>query len=164
LNASSFLDAAMIFRHNEAMPRSIRFTRIVSMTNQVAAQLQGLHFAAFHPLVEIWQPAVNVYEYKDRLEVCVDLAGVRKQDIDVEVAPHRLIVRGQREAPERGCAHPPCGRILMMEIPDGSFQRILEFPLDVDTSRVEARQENGWLWITLPRVGADSETEKEAAR
>lgn len=136
-----------------AMPRSIRFTRIVSKTDQVAAQLQALHFAGFHPLVEVWQPAVNVYAYQDRLEVCMDLAGVRKQDIIVDVEPRRLTVRGHRESPEQGCAHPPCGRILMMEIVEGAFQRILEFPVTVNTEEVQARQENGWLWITLPLAG-----------
>jgi HSP20 family molecular chaperone IbpA len=37
-----------------------------------------------------------------------------------------------------------------MEIQDGSFERVLEFPVMVDTERVIAKQDNGWLWITLP--------------
>lgn len=134
------------------MARSTRFTRFISMTDQLAAQLQGLHFASLQPLDVTWQPAVNVYAYDDRIEVCVELAGVRKQDIRVDVEPRRLVIRGHREMPERECEDPPCGRILVMEIADGGFERVLEFPVDVDTERVEARQESGWLWISLPIV------------
>jgi HSP20 family molecular chaperone IbpA len=132
------------------MARSIRFTRIVSLADQLAAQLQGLHFASLQPTDVNWQPAVNVYAYTDRFEVCVDLAGVRKQDIKVDVEPCQLVVRGHRKMPERDCESPPCGRILVMEIADGAFERVIEFPVDVDTGRVEARQADGWLWISLP--------------
>jgi HSP20 family molecular chaperone IbpA len=37
-----------------------------------------------------------------------------------------------------------------MEIADGAFERILEFPVAVETERVSARQDDGWLWIKLP--------------
>lgn len=134
------------------MTGTIRFARILSRTDQIAAQLHGLHFAAFHPPDTSWQPAVNVYAYADRLEVCIDLAGVRRQDIRVDVGPRRLSVSGHRVLPESGCEGEACGRILVMEIVDGPFERTLEFPVDIDTQRVEARQENGWLWIVLPRT------------
>lgn len=132
------------------MPQSIRFTRLFSMADQLAAQLQGLHFASMQPPDACWRPDVNVYAHEDRLEVCVDLAGVSKQEIKVEVEPRRLVVRGQRPEPDSGCEASGCCRILVMEIPDGSFERVLEFPVAVDTERVSARQDNGWLWITLP--------------
>jgi len=139
------------------MSPSIRFTRIISRTDQLAAQLQGLHFGSLQPAETTWRPAVNVYAHPDRLEVCVDLAGVRKQDITVDVEPRRLVIRGYREPPDCGSQRQSCGRILVMEIADGRFERILEFPVEVDTGRVEARQENGWLWIVLPRVRKEDE-------
>ncbi|WP_395748475.1 Hsp20/alpha crystallin family protein [Prosthecobacter sp.] len=132
------------------MPRSIRFTRLFSMADQLAAQLQGLPFAGLQSPQAVWRPDVNVYAHSDRLEVCVDLAGVSKQEINVEVEPRRLVIRGLRQAPDRGCEASSCCRILVMEIPDGSFERVLEFPVAVDTERVVARHDNGWLWITLP--------------
>ena len=127
------------------------------MTDQLATQLQGLHFGSLPSGDATWQPAVNVYAHADRLEVCVDLAGVRKQDIKVDVEQRRLVVCGHREPPDCGSQRQSCGRILVMEIADGSFARVLEFPVEVDTARVEARQDNGWLWITLPRVWKEDE-------
>ncbi|MDZ4403595.1 Hsp20/alpha crystallin family protein [Prosthecobacter sp.] len=140
------------------MPRSIRFTRIVSMTDQLAAQLQGLQFAGLQPPDVTWRPDVNVYAYADCIEVCVDLAGARKQDIKVEVEPRRLVIRGQRQPPDGGCDQSNRCRILVMEIADGSFERVLEFPVTVDTERVVAKQDNGWLWITLPVVQQEDES------
>ncbi|WP_395746091.1 Hsp20/alpha crystallin family protein [Prosthecobacter sp.] len=132
------------------MPRSIRLSRLFSMADQLAAQLQGLQFAGWKSPEALWRPDVNVYAHSDRLEVCVDLAGVNKQEIQVEAEPRRLVVRGQRQTPDGRCDAEACCRILVMEIPEGNFERVLEFPVAVDTERVTAKQENGWLWITLP--------------
>ena len=119
------------------------------MTDQIVSHLQRLQFTRLHPPHVAWQPAVNIYAYPERFEVCMDLAGVPKQDIAVEVSTRSMVIHGHRRLPDSGCESPACGRVLVMEIADGSFERSLEFPLDVDTRRVEARQENGWLWITL---------------
>ena len=132
------------------MAKSIRLTRIVASTHSIAAQLQELHFGSFQIPTGGWRPLVNVYAHGDRFEVCVELAGVPKADIEVQVDARRLAIRGIRVAPEQHCDHPPCGRILMMEIADGAFERVLEFPVDVNPDGTVARHENGWLWITLP--------------
>lgn len=132
------------------MAKSIRLTRIVASTNHIATQLQELHFGSFQLPVGAWRPPVNVYAHEDRIEVCVELAGVPKADIEVQVDARRLVIRGHRISPEQRCEHPPCGRILLMEIADGAFERILDFATDVDPDRTVAKQENGWLWITLP--------------
>jgi HSP20 family protein len=134
------------------MGHSIRLTRIAARANQIAAQLQELHFPSYSLPVEAWQPAVNVYAYADRFEVCVDLAGVPKQEIELVVDARRLLIRGCRQSPESRSGLPPCGRILMMEIPEGNFERALDFPVELAPEHCEARQENGWLWITLPRT------------
>jgi HSP20 family protein len=134
------------------MTGASRLARILSMTDQIAAQLHGLHFSAFPPPDAIWRPGVNVYAYEDRVEVCMDLAGVEKKDIRVDVEPRRLSVSGHRVLPENSCVGPGCGRILVMEIQDGRFERTLEFPFDIEMERVEARQEHGWLWIVLPKT------------
>jgi HSP20 family protein len=134
------------------MKHSVRLTRIVALTNEMASQLQGLHFSGGALPAGAWVPAVNIYSYPDRLEVCVDLAGVSREQVEVHVESRRLAIRGHRDSPERGCEKPPCGRILAMEIPDGDFERVINFPIDVNTQRTEARQENGWLWIVLPKA------------
>jgi HSP20 family molecular chaperone IbpA len=134
------------------MAHSIRFTQILSRTNHIAGQIQRLHFASFQLPVAAWQPAVNVYAHADRFVVCVELAGVPKLEIDVQIHHRRLVVSGHRASPNEGCANPPCGRVLVLEIPEGAFERILEFPVDLAPDGVTARQENGLLWISLPKA------------
>jgi len=134
------------------MAQNIRFTRIISMTDRMTAQLQALHFTGLHVTAAAWQPAANVYSYPDRLEVCLDLAGVSTRELAVKAESRRLVVRGSRALPDSGTARAGCGRILIMEIPDGEFERVLEFSVEVDPGRVEARQDNGWLWILLPKT------------
>lgn len=135
------------------MAHSIRLTRIVGRVNEITAHLQGLHFSSMGIPAEAWQPAVNVYAYADRIEVCVDLAGVSTEDVEIRVEGRRLVVRGRRSPPELRRERPPCGRILAMEIQDGAFERVLEFPVEVNAEQAQARQDNGWLWIVLPRTG-----------
>ncbi len=56
-------------------------------------------FRKFSP-TEAWTPSINVYQLHDRVEVAVDLAGIRREQIDVRVEPGRLLIRGVRNAPE----------------------------------------------------------------
>src|SRR3954454_14960181 len=108
---------------------------------------------------ETWTPNVNLYETGSSYLVCVDLAGVDKEKIDVEVADQRLKLRGARAVPNfeeaadavagaaRGAgddtatspttraepsaeAHPRRVRIHLMEIDHGPFSREVELPPD----------------------------------
>ena len=104
--------------------------------------------------VEAWAPAVNVYQLPGRLQVCVELAGVEPDQIDVRVEPGLLRITGARPAPDPRPEERAGGpmRILDMEIDAGMFQREVRLPADVDLSRVESRYEQGLLHVTLPML------------
>ena len=51
---------------------------------------------------EVWTPNVNLYENEQNYLVCVDLAGVVKEEIDVQVANGVLTLRGSRAVPTPG--------------------------------------------------------------
>lgn len=85
----------------------------------------------------------------------MDLAGVRRDEVAVQAEARRLVVRGCRKMPDCGRGDDGCGRLLVMEVPEGSFERVLEFPVEVDPDQVEARQDHGWLLITLPRANQE---------
>lgn len=133
------------------MARNVRITRIIAKTESVAYQLQNLHFSNFRPPAETWEPQVNAYLYEDRYEICVDLAGVEKSDIDIQVDRGRLVIRGTRQPPGPApCLDSPCRQVLAMEIESGPFGRSIRIPDEIDPEKISARQENGLLWITLP--------------
>lgn len=103
-----------------------------------------------------WTPAVNLYESAEAYVVCVDLAGVDKDKIAVDVGSGVLSLRGNRLPPNKAC--PPEGlglaqcRIHVMEIDDGPFSRQVELPSDVNEQAICARYRDGLLWIELPRT------------
>lgn len=124
--------------------------------NKMIDQLQRGYFG-FAP-GETWQPAVNLYETDSAYLVCVDLAGVDKDKIDLELTNQRLTIRGTRQVPTHelteGCqddANARKCRIHLMEIDHGAFTRQVEVPVDVSHERIAASYRNGMLWIELPK-------------
>lgn len=93
---------------------------------------------------------MNAYRYEEHYEICMDLAGVSHESIDLRVEPHRLTIRGTRHPPEQKQAEASCQQILALEIESGEFTRQIDFQVAVDPDGVDARQENGLLWIRLP--------------
>lgn len=96
----------------------------------------------------VWHPRCNVYECHDSMLVLVDLAGVRKEALDIRADVRTLFIRGEREAPipvnaER-CHH--------MEIPSGAFEREISLPGPVDPEHVTVTYKDGWLEIHLPKA------------
>jgi HSP20 family protein len=107
------------------------------------------HFQEFCP-EDTWSPAINMYRLSRRLEMCVDLAGVEPQSLDVRVEPGRLTIRGVRVAPEPPLRAGEEMHIVVMEIDHGPFRRNILLPEQVDLTRVQTQYSKGILWISLP--------------
>ena len=132
------------------MTRKVRLTRIIGKTEDVARDLSSLHFSGFQSL-QGWTPDINAYRYDDRIEIWVDLSGVEKTDIHVDVLSDRVRISGQRKPPlPKRDTSSQCRQVLAMEIESGRFGREINLPVDIDRNRVTAKQDNGLLWIILP--------------
>ena len=103
-------------------------------------------FFRFSP-PDAWQPATNLYETKDRYVVCVDLAGVNREEIDVEVQQDVLVIQGQRESPRPQSR----SKVHLMEIDHGNFRRTITIPSSVQMANIKARYVDGYLWVELPK-------------
>jgi HSP20 family protein len=66
--------------------------------NKLTEQMMQKGYFNFVPS-ETWTPSVNLYETDSAYLVCVDVSGVDKQKIDVEVLDNQLTLKGQREVP-----------------------------------------------------------------
>lgn len=97
-----------------------------------------------------WQPSINAFLCEDCLKVCVDLAGVAKDEVDVTVEPGLLRIRGMRTAPEPVPPEGKAVRLLALEIDSGPFERTIRIPKEVNVEGVSAEQKNGLLWIRMP--------------
>ena len=126
------------------------FRNLAGQVNKIMDQMKGYY--SFCPS-ETWTPNVNLYEIENAYLVCVDLAGVDKEKIEVEVSENRLMLRGTREVPKYMDvidAHTRI-RVHLMEIDHGAFCREVELPADVAQPEIQAEYRNGLLWINLPR-------------
>ncbi len=99
---------------------------------------------------DFWKPAMNVYRCEERLILCLDLAGIDQRDVDVEIQPKRLILRGSRKPPEPDCKENKVLQVLAMEIDYGQFHREFALPFEVAAGKIKKEIRDGFLWITLP--------------
>lgn len=101
---------------------------------------------------QYWQPATDVYESRDLYYICVDLAGVERETIDVTCSDtHTISVSGYRGNP-RPQGHSGPLSVHVMEIDHGPFRREVRLPESFDMNAVEAVHDKGYLWITLPKT------------
>lgn len=126
------------------------FAGLIRQMNQVVENALGRQFFGFSP-TEAWRPSVNLYETQEAFLICVDLAGMDKNQIDVQVDKGTLTVRGRRQSPM-----PPEGArpvaVHLMEIDHGTFCRSVEVPANVHEDQISATYHQGMLWVTLPKA------------
>jgi len=94
-----------------------------------------------------WKPATDVYETEDEFVVQVDLAGMRRSDIEVYVDGDFILLKGTRKniAPS-GKKH-----YHKMEISVGPFERHVRIPAGVDATTTRAHYSAGFLFIRMAR-------------
>ncbi len=96
----------------------------------------------------IWMPAVNEKEDEKAYYVEIDLPGVKKEDINIEVKDNVITVSGERKfkktEEDKGYKR--------VESFFGKFERSFTLPADADAEKIEAKVEDGVLLITIPKV------------
>ncbi len=93
-------------------------------------------------------PAVNTREGDDAYYIEVDLPGVKKEDINIDVHDNILTVSGERKLEEER----KDDEFYRVESFYGKFERSFTLPEDVDSDKIEAKDENGVLLITIPKA------------
>ena len=119
------------------------------------AQLSG-HPADSHAAGE-WQPNTDVFEGPDDLIVKLEVAGVSKGTIQVQLEEQYLIVAGMRNDPA-GSESSAGYRFVQMEVEYGPFRRVISLPYPVDGANAKAQVDNGILKIRLPRARSAGQT------
>jgi HSP20 family protein len=94
-----------------------------------------------------FRPAVDIFEDADGIQVKADLAGVKPEDIKVEVENNVLTVSGKRalENQEKRDGYHRVERF------HGSFSRSFALTDDVNAEAIEAKYENGVLTVRLAK-------------
>ena len=93
-------------------------------------------------------PTVNTREDDKAYYVEVDLPGVKKDDISVDVKKDSLTVSGERKYKEEVKEE----NYYKSESYFGKFQRSFSLPDNADTDSISAKCEDGVLEIVLPKI------------
>ena len=94
-------------------------------------------------------PRMNLEEKDSAYNLTVEVPGLSKEDIHIEIDAGRLAIWGEKRAEkteEKG------KKFHLREISYGSFRREILLPDDVKAEAIEARYDNGHLAVTLPKV------------
>jgi len=94
----------------------------------------------------VWKPSIELKEKDNRFELQVALAGVDPKDLQVEVTPEGLLVKGETKTE----TNEEKGKVHTSEFHSGSIFRSIQFPKKVDVDKVKAEIKNGLLTITAP--------------
>ncbi|MBV9080573.1 MAG: Hsp20/alpha crystallin family protein [Elusimicrobia bacterium] len=95
----------------------------------------------------LWSPAVDVEEENGHVKVLAEMPGLKKEDIDVRVEGHSVVIKGEKK-------HETSGKengYLRRERSYGSFYRRIELPEECDAQKIEASYKNGVLELTMPK-------------
>jgi HSP20 family protein len=92
---------------------------------------------------QTWRPQIDMYETPQEITILVNVPGVDKEDLEVEVEEKAIRIKGVRH--ER--ARVPDMKYHLAEIDFGRFERILFLPSPVHPEDVEATCANGVLKI-----------------
>lgn len=125
------------------------FANLARQINQIGERDTHRQFMGFSP-TDAFRPPVNLYETQHNFMICVDLAGMDQNDVEVSLEKDNVIIRGKRMSPL-----PPDGSralaVHLMEIDHGTFCRNVTVPPGVDVEQIAANYHIGMLWITLPK-------------
>lgn len=97
---------------------------------------------------QMWTPLADVYETDDAYLVEVDLPGVKRDDVDVEVTGNELVITGEVKERERtGWMRSRTRRV-------GQFEYRTTLPQDVNADQISAELSEGVLTVQVPKSEA----------
>lgn len=119
-------------------------------------------FEEFTPMEPFWEPfrgmrevlsyepPCDIQETDSHYLVSMEIPGVKKEDIDIEVKDNQLSISGERKREKTE----EQGRAYTHERYFGEFHRVFTLPSTVKADQVKANYESGILEIAIPKVAA----------
>ena len=96
---------------------------------------------------QVWVPSVEMHQMENELVMNVELPGVKKEDLEVQVTGDSITFKGQRQSAEEAC---PEGNICCSEFCYGSFERTIAWPVEVKAEEAKSKLQDGILEVRAP--------------
>jgi HSP20 family protein len=130
----------------------IRFgDNLTKLGSEIEKTIEDM-FQSINPMFTIaersWKPPIDMYETSEEVIIVSELAGVSKEDLEIEISSKAIRVYGVRsEMPRMDDV-----RFSLAEIQYGAFERVLRFPAQIDPEVVSASFSAGMLQIRCAKV------------
>jgi HSP20 family protein len=98
----------------------------------------------------LWAPAVDIYEDGNEIVFRAELAGLKQEDIDIEMTGDTLTIKGERRFEDKQQKE----NYVRVERAYGQFQRSFTIPVPVEHDKVSASYRDGLLEIRVPKAEA----------
>ncbi len=90
-------------------------------------------------------PEVNIFETQEGYVLEAEMPGVNKDGLEVTVAGNEITIVGRRTS------EPASGEPLFRERTVADFRRVFELDPAINTSKINAKMNQGILRLTLPK-------------
>jgi len=143
-------------REGTSMPTLMR-NRTLPVVDSLRREMNDAFSRFFPSLFEdgqegktsvMWNPRMDLSETDEAFLVQMDLPGLKKDEITVNVADHQLTVSGERKEEKKEEKE----NFLRVERSSGSFFRSLTLPSAVNEDAIQAEFKDGVLTITIPKT------------
>ena len=95
-----------------------------------------------------WHPRIDLVETPDAFELALDVPGVSKDDLQINLHDGVLSISGERTARDVK----EDDTVVRFERQTGRFYRSFTLSNKIDEKKIEARQDNGVLMVRLPKL------------
>lgn len=110
----------------------------------------------------IWRPAIEVKQNKENYIVKVQLPGINKDDIEIEIDNDFMTITAEiQEEKEEKQEDEKNARFHTSEFRYGKYQRTISFDQPVKGDLAEAKYKNGVLKIIVPKQNTEDSKPKK---
>jgi HSP20 family protein len=122
---------------------------------QDAASLRRLYRLFGSAIERSWMPAVDIIDTPAAYVLKVELAGMKLEDVHIELEDDVLTIKGERHQEEQLEEE----QYQSTEWHYGAFQRSISLPRSVQRDAIEATYENGVVEVRVPKA-AEAEPQR----
>ena len=138
----------MIVRRRNAFPETLR------PFEEIQREMDRLFNDAFKEIgfgkdtdMSMLAPDVDIYEKDDKLFAEIEIPGIDKKDIDINVEDHVLSIKGEKKSEKEDKGR----NYHVVERRYGKFQRAFRIPEYIKAEEIKAKFDNGILTVEMPK-------------
>ncbi len=132
------------------------FAEMEAMQRDMYRMFDSFNHGFGVPQEDLFDPQMDIQQKGDQYVITIDIPGMQKDKINVEVKDKALIISGERahEESKEGDG------FYRQERSFGHFVRAIPLPEDAKTDNIEAQYENGVLVVKLSKIKVEPKQEQ----